>query len=161
MTSEDEFTLLRRKKVSRHWFREMLRQRFREGLPVAASVLRYLPYSPPALFSRWGRVHASRQRMINETATEFGATLIYGPRGGMWSAVYVMPYTELTEELQLRALGEQVAPGHRRHNLVSFSPLNCHSQRNWYIRHWRGKPFLCIRIPREKRWYDIYGYLVQ
>lgn len=130
------------------WLKKLAESRFEAGLPVAADPGRYIHSHK----HRSGFLRMGYYRTLEKAAKKYEAVRIYGPRGGMWTAVYIrerdLPnHSELIQmrwfAVQVVNMGLELQWG--EHHPVYRPPIR--------VRTWHGIPFLCIR-PRERRWYD-------
>lgn len=133
------------------WLKKLVTERAASGNYIAADPARYC-----IAHKAKGVVSKSYHQTIRKVANEYKLTLVLGPRGGYWSAIYA-PTTmiEASEELQLRHLGQEMI------SLGGVWPWDPSPTRPvWRIRKYRGQLYLCLK-PRERRWYDPpWGYLV-
>ena len=131
------------------WLKKLLVERAEAGNYIAADPARYC-----IAHKAKDKVSSGYAKTIRAVAAAHNLTLVLGPRGGYWSAIYApAAMIEASESLQLRLLGQETTS----HGEWPWAP---YPATVWRIRRYRGQPYLCLK-PRERRWYDPpWGYLV-
>lgn len=133
------------------WLKKLVESRFEAGLPVAADPCRYIRDHR----QRGGTLRKSYYQTLEKAAKKHEAIRIMGPRGGMWTAIYVRErdLPNHTETIQMRYLATIVAQMGLQLHWGDWNGKLAYPMSPIRVRTWRGIPFLCIR-PRERRWYD-------
>jgi len=147
------------------WLTLLLEQRLRDGLPIAANSVRYIQNARYVKNGQHSFLAPNQERLrqwfhfrLEKFAKKHSLVRVLGPRGGLWTAVWVADPTAHGLDIELRHLGMTYGVGYYITDPEDFPARR--GWQMWRIRRYQGQPYLCLK-PRERRWYDPpWGYLV-